>query len=156
MSYPVCILRGMDVSSQEGLADQPVVIDWRGELPPGVDAVARVGDPAVIVLSRRLLGVARRCILVHERVHIERGGGSEHPDPVVRRREERWVDKVAAGRLVPAADFDEWLDSLDDDQPVDVAYVVERWRVTDEFAMLLLEAAVARRRHPAAGHKGER
>jgi hypothetical protein len=64
------------------------------------------GDAAAVVLDRGLLQVERRCVLAHELVHDERGGGCDLPGmpdtwrPVVV-REERWVDDEVARRLVP-------------------------------------------------------
>ena len=49
-----------------------------------------------------LTGVERRCTLVHELVHAERGD-VPCEDPVLAVRQERIVDREAARRLVPVA-----------------------------------------------------
>lgn len=88
------------------------------------------------MLRADLDAIGRRCTLAHELVHVERGGGSEHPDPVVRAREEMWVDRVVVDRLVPEDELAAWLAGRED--PVTVDDVAAHWRVTPEYAILAL------------------
>ncbi len=125
-------------------ADRSIEVEWRAPFTATNGASWPHPDGATIMLRDGLTRVERRCTLAHELVHVERGGGSEHPDPVVRRREERWVDRIVADRLVPEDELQAWLAARED--PVTVDDVARRWRVTAEYAAI----ALARRQRQAA------
>ena len=117
-----------------------IEVEWRAPFV-GLDGASwpdRSG--AVVMLRRGLTQVERRCALAHELAHVERGGGSEHPDPVVRRREEARVDRIAAARLVPADELAAWL-ARRGDEPTTARDVADEWRVTTEYAALALDVA---------------
>lgn len=89
-----------------------------------------------IALDHKLGQQARNEVLTHELVHVDRGGGSTHPDPIVRRREERRVDEEVARLLVPLDDLLVWLRSSY--EPVTTADVAEEWDVSHEVAAIAL------------------
>lgn len=120
------------------LAGLDVDVEWRAPLPSSVDGLSEPDEwGGWISLRRGLTQVERRCALGHELVHVERGGGSEHPDPVVRRREERAVDRIVADRLVPEDELAVWLARQEDGVTADD--VAEQFRVTHEYALLALQ-----------------
>lgn len=53
--------------------------------------------PGRVTLARHLLQVERRCVLMHELVHDERG----MPHPALSARDEAAVDREVARRLIP-------------------------------------------------------
>jgi hypothetical protein len=122
------------------LAASPgTVVEWRAGFR-STDAVSWPDEHGGAVMLRRgLTQVERRCLLSHELVHLERGGGSVHPDPIVRAREERAVDRIVAARLVPEDELTGWLSAQED--PVTVDDVCEHWRVTPEYALIALQRA---------------
>lgn len=115
-------------------------------------------EGTVIAVDPSLGQVERNAALAHELVHDERGGIVDGPDApdgwdVVVAREERIVDRIVAGRLVPAHRLEEYIDrvlSLDDGG-VTAAMVAEEFGVPEDVAQRALEAMVeaARGRHPS-------
>jgi hypothetical protein len=124
------------------LREHPEITFDRAPLPEGLDAVvARWPDgDAVIVLGDQLGRRQRNAALMHELVHLERGGGADTegmPDgwrPVVA-RDEHQVDDEVARRLVPLealrAMIRQWVDA---DLQVTVADVAGEFDVIDEVA----------------------
>jgi hypothetical protein len=124
------------------LRDHPEITFDRAPLPEGLDAVvARWPDgDAVIVLSTELGRRQRNAALMHELVHLERGGGADTagmPDgwrPVVA-RDEHQVDDEVARRLVPVDELRRFIRGrLDSDMPVSVIDVAGEFDVIDEVA----------------------
>lgn len=72
------------------------VIDCTRELPEGV---AGYTDGTDICICRTLTQAARRSVLTHELIHLERGLPST--DPRYEAREEKLVDELAARLLIP-------------------------------------------------------
>lgn len=108
---------------------------WRDDLPESTGGAVyiRQGHSAVIVLDTSLNRVERNAALAHELVHHERGGGSHDSDMprgwrAVAAREEMWVDREVARRLVP-------LDTLAElcDRTADLGEGVDPWMVAEEF-----------------------
>lgn len=72
---------------------------------------------ALIVVDPRFDGPERRERLAHELVHLERGGGIDHPDmpdcwrPVVEREEDTVHDEVAR-RMIPPAVLRSYVDGV--------------------------------------------
>lgn len=116
------------------------------DLPAGVRAVhARSADGhRAILVSRALDPAERRAALAHELVHDERGGGCHTPGlpdrlrPLVAREEAR-VERIAARRLLPAAELASWVGRrLDVGDSVSPADVVAEWDVPHHIAALAL------------------
>ncbi|MFT3661961.1 MAG: ImmA/IrrE family metallo-endopeptidase [Gordonia sp. (in: high G+C Gram-positive bacteria)] len=81
---------------------------WLRDHHPRIDIVWCFTDDGIaggwdgdrhIVMDPRLLQAARRSVLAHELVHVERGVLPEQP--VLIAREERTVDRIAARLLIP-------------------------------------------------------
>lgn len=100
----------------DNLKDLDVDIDWQAKLPPSVEGLSEPDDDGTgwAALRADLTPLERTATLAHELVHLERGGPSQHPDGVVRRREEAWVDREAARRLLPVERLLEWVGSLEE------------------------------------------
>lgn len=76
-----------------------ITLRW-ARLPPGHEGtVDRAGDGWVIVLDARLDRIARRCVLAHELVHVEREIIVGPRQSMI--REETIVRAEVARRLVP-------------------------------------------------------
>jgi hypothetical protein len=90
---------------------------------------ARRGPRAAIIIDPALSRRERRAALAHELVHDERGGVADATDApptwaAVVAREERRVDTIVAGRLVPPAELADWLarrSTVGGVSPLDVA-----------------------------------
>ena len=102
------------------------------------------------MIDPRLSQVQRRCVLAHELVHDERGGGCDGVfmptdwQPVVA-RDERLVDDVAVQRLVPYADLVRFVVSLESAcVHVEVWHVAEEFHVTERVARRAMELMNAR------------
>lgn len=132
LSHPVFKHVGMGGWPWDALAGwQNLVVEWNTPFRD-LDGASWPGDPHVVMLRTGLTQIERRCVLAHELVHLERGGGCQHPDPVVQRREEHHVNAIVADRLVPLDEMRAWLARCED--PVTVDDVAERWRVTPRIA----------------------
>ncbi len=100
------------------------------DLPAGVGALCgRDGDDEWIVVRPGLTRAEWREAVGHEVIHLERGPLIDslvrHPSAatwsVVVAREERAVDAVLAGRLIPAGELAEWLRGRDGVTAADIA-----------------------------------
>lgn len=120
---------------------------------------ARREGRAVIVVDPALPRRERKAVLAHELVHDERGGLVDAPNAppgwaAVVAREERIVDGIVAGRLVPTDKLAVYVEralSLDDGG-VDARMVAVEFDVPEPVAQRALEEleAESRRRHPSA------
>lgn len=116
-------------------AEPDVLLIMRDDLPPELGGGAYWPDAGggVIVLDRRLSQVERNCVLAHELVHHERGGGCgdgfmpESWRPVAA-REEQVVDDIAVERLVPYEQLLRFVVGLES-----TCVHPEVWHVADEF-----------------------
>lgn len=103
------------------------------------------GGRAVVVLSPTFDHVERRVALAHELVHLERGGGIDHPGMPASwgaavAREEAAVDAEVARRLVPRR----VLLALDTSSGLRACEVAELFDVTHQLAELAMHAALGR------------
>lgn len=105
-------------------------------------------DGGIIALCSTLTQVQRRCVLAHETIHHEHGGGSDYPGMpsawrAVAMREERRVDDEAVRRLVPMGELLEFCVRVADAQgSLGPREVAEEFDVTEkvaERALLLLQ-----------------
>ena len=141
------------------LAQRDHVVLLTMPLPAEVGGGAYVphGSTAAIVLDPDLSQVQRRCVLTHELVHDERGGGCYAQfmpaawDAVVS-REEQLVDDIAVTRLVPPDELIRVCVELEMAcTHVEPHHIAEHFHVTEavagralELQDLRLQAAVAR------------
>ncbi len=101
----------------------------------GIDALyVRRGDTQAILVGRHLDPVERLAALAHELVHLERGGVTDCLDEA---KEERAVDRIVAGRLVPENELEALIEVL-----VEMEGGVTAEMVAEEFEV---PTAVARR-----------
>lgn len=116
-------------------------------LPDGVGGAVygKRGDVAAIVIDRRLSQRDRAAALAHELVHDERGcppGRDEVPVgwwPVIV-REEGFVERIVADRLVPADALRAFVDSMAEiGEPVTAAEVSEEFDIPLALAQRALE-----------------
>lgn len=125
------------------LSERPHITLARNEIAKlgGGALYGRRGDEAAIVLDPGLTRSERRAALAHELVHDERGGGVEH-DPTLPpsmtafvRRDEEWVDRIVADRLVPLDELEEIVDRcMDLGGTVDVVDIAEQFDVPEHVA----------------------
>lgn len=105
-----------------------------------------VGDYALIMIDPSEGRVRRRCLLAHELVHDERGGGchADYMPPswrAVVRREEAWVNNIVADRLVPPQELQALCHrAVERGEAVTARDVADEFDVTEEVA----ERALAR------------
>lgn len=137
------------------LRERGHIVFARRPLPAGLLGVyGRRGNRAAIVVDVDLDQQARNAVLAHELVHDERGGGIDAPympaswaDVVV--REERFVEREVARRLVPPAELDAFVERRRQlEEPVMVGDVVEEFDVP---AWVAAEAVHRRRDELDAG-----
>ena len=111
----------------------------------------RDGDDAWIVLAGWLSQREKRCVLTHELIHDELGsscravGMPDAWDAVVA-REEAWIDREAARRLVPAAELGLFLrrQAAHIDPAVTLHDIADHFDVTERYADLAFAAFAAR------------
>lgn len=107
---------------------------------------ARRGSAQLVVLDPSLVGPERSAALLHELVHLERGGGCEVPGApvswdVVAAREERAVEAEVANRLVPRGALAHYVRSaLANGDGVTAAAVAEEFDVPERVARRALVA----------------
>jgi hypothetical protein len=133
------------------LRARPHLYFLRTELPPvtggGVYWPLDKPGQAAVLIDERAGRVERRCLLAHELVHDERGGGisgSVMPRSwaAVIAREERCVDDIVARRLVPLDDLLAFARAKAEiDGHATAADVAEQFDVTEEVATRALELA---------------
>ncbi len=109
------------------------------------DGVAGEWHGDVIVLDHRLDRVTRRCALMHELVHVERGVGWPDATAATMEREEAIVRREATTRLVPPAELAAFAERRG---AIDAQVVAEQFDVTPQVATeamgaLLLERGVS-------------
>jgi hypothetical protein len=118
--------------------------------------VRRRGRDAILI-DRALDPVDRLAALAHELVHRERNGGAHHPDapaswaPVVA-REERRVDGIVAGRLVPPERLADLIRQRADLEAITPAFVAAEFDVPTHVAhraLTLLDEQQTHRRMTA-------
>ena len=115
------------------------------ELPAetGGACLARRTPNIWIVLDPRLSRPERKCRLAHELIHLERGSSSRCTymprswDACVV-REEMWVDREVARRLVPRLDLHAFID-----QAVELGSAVDALVVADRFGVPVPIASIA-------------
>lgn len=109
----------------------------------GGGLTATAGDHHVILIDRRLGQVERLAVLAHELVHLERGGTADCLDVA---REERAVDRIVAGRLVPDDELEALVDVLVEvEGGVTAAMVAEAFGVPHGVAELACRRLAERR-----------
>lgn len=86
----------------------------------------------LIILDSRLTRTQRRCTLMHELIHAERGIATD--DPVLMAREEAIVRRETARRLVPPDALAGWIVRRVEVQAITAACVAEAADVTLEVA----------------------
>ena len=96
---------------------------------------------AIIALDDRSLSPKRRCDLAHELIHDELGSSCRcdgMPDAwdAVIAREETFIDREVARRLLPRADLVRflWTTAGDHDHPVTVHDIADHFHVTEHIA----------------------
>lgn len=99
-------------------------------LPPGIRGM---WQGRVIVLDSTLDRVERRCTLMHELVHFERGIGWPDATEATMVREEAKVRREVAARLVPAGELAD-LVRCRHPEPVSARMVAEEFDVTEQVA----------------------
>jgi Zn-dependent peptidase ImmA (M78 family) len=116
---------------------------------------ARRGAHAAIVIDPDLSSRDQRAALAHELVHDERGGIADHGGApgtwtAVVRREERTVDAIAAQRLVPLDQLEDWARRRSTIGPILLVDVADEFDVPDRVALV----AVGQLRQRPRGGKG--
>jgi len=111
---------------------------------------ARRGAIAAIVIDPDLSARDQRAALAHELVHDERGGIADHPGAPrtwteVVRREEHTVDAIAAQRLVPLDQLEDWARRRSTFGPIFLVDVADEFDVPDRVALVAVRQL---QRHP--------
>lgn len=96
-----------------------------------------------IAIRPDLLRRERAEVVGHELIHLERGI-LEHPDPVMRRREEECVHDELCRRMIPLDELVPWLVARGD-EPTTARDVAEWWDRTPALAGRALRLA----KHPS-------
>lgn len=111
------------------------------ELPPGLGGGAYIpdADGGAIFLDKSLSQRERKCVLAHELVHRERGGGCPLAGMPSGWRPVNWREEVrvhdeAVRRLVPPDELRAWCVGKADFLAVEPWEVAEHWHVTEEYA----------------------
>lgn len=113
---------------------------WRFDGPPRGEWR---GDR--ILLDVRLGRVERRCVLMHELVHQERGIGFPAATAATMQREEKIVEQATASRLVPEAALVRFVEKrMSIGEGVTARCVAERFDVTVGVAETALQGLVRR------------
>jgi len=99
--------------------------------PPGpVRALCVIrGAHKLVLLDRDLVGAERRAALTHELVHLERGTVPRGAPAWIVSKEERHVDRIAAGRLVPAGELRRFVDARTSIGAVSASDIAEQFEV---------------------------
>ncbi len=112
------------------------------DFPPGpVQALCVVcGVTKVVLIDRSLPAPERRAALAHELVHLERGAVPRAAPGWVVAKEERWVDRIATQRLVPAAELRRFVEARSSVGPVSASDVAEQFEVSLPVAIRACES----------------
>lgn len=124
-----------------------------GTLPRSTGGAVYVldGDQAWIVIAEWLTQRERKCALAHELIHDElrsscRAAGMPDAWDAVVAREETWIDREAARRLVPSAELGQFLrrQAAHVDPAVTLNDIAEFFDVTERYADLAFASFAAR------------
>lgn len=132
------------------LRARPWITFVRAPLPPstGGAVCATWNDGSSVIAIDSALGRrARREALAHELVHLERGGscaylGQADGWSAVVVREERAVERITAGRLVPPAEIIDFVERrVASEIPTTALDVSEEFDMSEQMAELVLRLA---------------
>jgi hypothetical protein len=101
------------------------------------------GPHRYIVVDPDLHGAQRRCVIEHERIHLQRGQPTDRPGSppgwaAVVAREEHLVDQCVAKRLVCPTQLAELRRQAEASGPMTAAEVADHLEVTEEVARIAM------------------
>lgn len=136
---------GMRENPWRTLRSRPwITLEW-ADLPDGMHGM---WSGTTITLSNRATRVERRCALMHELIHAERGIGWGYATAETMQTEERIVRVQTALRLVPLDELERFVDRCDF-EAVTAGLIAREFDVTPRVASLAA-GLLARRMMEAA------